>query len=249
MFNGLAAWLQIGAMVTLLVIGGVVGKAIGEHGHAQIDEKQLAQFRTQKKLNDSTSVILVGKDVKIRELEGLVSASKQLNGKLVAAIKLTVKADTARGTVQTTETLSAVPDSARFFAFRDSTTTGVLQGSVRVPPAPTPATVSYTFAPNALTPSVGFVRVGSKYVAVVTCSTCVESRIEVPVVDTKAIVPPAPRVSKWLAIGYDPIDLRWGSQAGLDLRLFGGLAATAQASRSFAPNSATHVFLGAVKQF
>lgn len=100
------------------------------------------------------------------ELVNILKAANELNGKLVAALKLTVP---KRDTFVVHDTLPTMrqSDSTRTAMFRDSSFAGVIEGKVTAPPFPAPLGVQYSLTRPAFSPKVGLVQVGSKYVWVV----------------------------------------------------------------------------------
>jgi hypothetical protein len=119
-------------------------------------------------LNDSTAA-RVAREQRTRadSLEGLLTAAKALNGKLVAAARFTVP---ARDTVIVHDSVptQVLADSTRTATVHDSTFAGVVTVNITAPPCCAALKAKLTVERPAFTPSVGFVELANRqYAAVV----------------------------------------------------------------------------------
>lgn len=142
---------------------------------AVIAELQLVK---QKELNDSTSARLASTTAIKDSVGALFDAAKELNGKLVAALRIRIP---AQDTILIHDTLptTVLADSTRIATFRDSTFAGTITAKVKAPPCCAPLGITYTLARPTFAPQVGFVRVGNRMVAVVSWAG-EEARLEAP---------------------------------------------------------------------
>lgn len=136
-------------------------------GDTQHEAALLKYFQTQQALNDSTQARTAAQGAaQVAQLQGLLEAAKQLNGKLVAGVRITVP---KRDTVVVHDSLptTALPDSTRVATLHDSTFAGTVDVSVTAPPFPAALGARLTVTRPAFRPEVGFVQVGTGYVATV----------------------------------------------------------------------------------
>lgn len=124
-------------------------------------------LRTLRALNDSTLAQLTSSNLDRSELRGVIAASKELNGELIAAVRLLVK---KRDTTVIHDTLPTEvrPDSTRTAVFKDSTFAGRITGLITAPPCCGPLGISYKLERPEFSPSVAFVQKGDEVAAVVT---------------------------------------------------------------------------------
>lgn len=235
------------AAFALLSAGGWLGCNIERGRHETDHDALVAQFHRQQRINDSTAVILAAERAQRKELQGLVVAEKQLDGRLAAGFRVILHSDTARGIAHAKPEPAVVDDTRVLFPVTDSSPVGRLQGTMYVARDLSSADLAWTFVPNPLVPQVGFVKVGSHYLAVVTCSSCTETTIEAPFFD-----PPKPAVPRYVrSVGayWDPVDGRWTGDAALDWRAFWGLHLSLDGRYRFAPNEQLRLLLGLRKEF
>lgn len=239
----------IAGAVALMVVGAWAGSAWTDWRHADPDAETAERYRRQVRINDSTVVVLAGKDAKIRELEGLAVAARQVNGRLVAGFKAHLELHAASGAAEGSEApADTASDSTRTWDFRSENPFGVLEANVAVPPYPRPPVLRYRIFPAAIEPSVGFVRVGQKYLAVVTCDVCSQVRVEAPFVDP-AQLRPEPRLSRWVGGQWDAVADRWTARAGMDFRLGGGMSLGLEGRRILRRGEDGQLLVGFVKRF
>ena len=124
-------------------------------------------LRTLRALNDSTVAQLTQVRLDRKELQGLLVAAKELDGELIAAVRLIVrKRDTT--VVHDTLPTEVRPDSTRVASFTDSTFAGRITGRIIAPPCCGPLSFSYKLERPEFSPSIGFVQRGDAVAAVVT---------------------------------------------------------------------------------
>jgi hypothetical protein len=140
---------------------------IERQGAAQHESELQAYFQQQRALNDSTQARTAAERLKHdRELAGLVAAAQQLNGKLVAGLALSVA---QRDTVIRHDTLATTRllDSTRTARLHDSTFAGIVDVAITAPPYPAALGATLTLTRPAFRPEIGFVKVGTGYIATV----------------------------------------------------------------------------------
>lgn len=241
----------IACAIVLVGSGAAFGDWISDRNNTDRYDALVSTFKTQVHLTDSQTVILAADRAKVRELTGLVDAGKQLNGTVIAGFRAHIQQDSVTNrsiklvatkhdtvTVAHTDTVPLIIRTS--FGFGDSTKAGRLAGTVWLPDS-----LSYSFVPNPVTPSVGFVNVGTHYVAVVSCDNCGDVRIDVPFFDQgkiKEIL--VPRLSPWIGAQWNVATSRWTTNAATDLRLFSKLEGQAELSRTWALGETTKLQFG-----
>lgn len=198
------AWL-VAAFGTLLIVAAASGLY-------QQSAATRAELTATRALNDSTVVRLAATTLERDSLAGLVAAAKTLKGDLVAGAKLRVS---KRDTVIFHDTLyvDTLPNQHRTAKFRDSTFAGVIEGTIKAPPFPAPLSLTYSVSRPAFSPSVGFVRMGDTYAAVVTWQG---ERVEVEAPFVR-LPPPPKRVVPYVTGAWTPGGATGG--AGVEVRL------------------------------
>jgi hypothetical protein len=151
----LLQWARQHAIV-LLMVGGVA-----------VLDGIITYLREQRQLNDSTQAVLAATRADREQLAGLLTTAEEINGKLVAGLRIRIP---ARDTVIIYDTLETtrLVDSSRVATFRDSTFAGTIAGTINAPPYPAPLGFSYELKRPEFNPAVGFVQVGDRFVATVT---------------------------------------------------------------------------------
>lgn len=121
---------------------------------------------TQLRINDSTVARLTVAHASKDSLGGLLQATRELNGRLLAGVGVHIP---ARDTVVVHDTIETVvhADGSREARFKDSTFAGIIDAHITAPPTGALG-VEYTIHRPAFTPKIGFVQVGDSTVAVVT---------------------------------------------------------------------------------
>jgi hypothetical protein len=156
----------LAAMATL-VVASFWNHKKEESADVQALEAVLANMG--KQLKDAQAVI-AKKDAELSDFKNLREASKALagkHGKLVAGVTITIP---ERDTVLVHDTLktTVLSDSTRIGSFEDSTFAGKLRLVVKAPPCCGPLVLdSLKVTRPEFSPEVGFVKVGSHYVAIV----------------------------------------------------------------------------------
>ena len=165
-------------------------------------------------LNDSTQAKLTSTGLQRDSLKVLLRAARQLNGTLIAALRIRVA---QRETVYLHDTLETIryADGTRTAPFGDSTAWSVVRGRVTAPPFPAPLSVSYSVTQPPFNPAVGIVRTGNATFAVVSWQGQ-EFGIEVPYTN---IPPKAPRVIPYLRAAWSPTGSVLGG-AGIAARVW-----------------------------
>lgn len=158
-------------LLTILVVLGLVGGA-GYWGYKKWEHERDDRIVAELQLAGQLEVLkgvqgrLAHQGLVADSLKHVVAAAKRLNGKLVAALRITVaQRDTAIS--HATLPTKTDPTGTRTAHFRDSTAMGVLDATLTAPPAPKPLGIQYTFTQPAFSPEIGFVQVGDSMVAVV----------------------------------------------------------------------------------
>lgn len=154
----------------LLILGAFCVLALGVWSA----NRAWVEYRTQsaqeladaKQLNDSTQAILARTRVERDTLKALYTATKALNGELVAAVKIKVAQRETVFIHQKIET-TLHADGTRTATFKDSVAWAKLEGTVTAPPQGDLG-VRYKLTRPAFEPSIGFVKSGDAYLAVVT---------------------------------------------------------------------------------
>lgn len=164
-------------------------------------------------LNDSTKAKLTSPGLERDSLKVLLQAAKQLNGTLIAALRIRVA---QRETVYIHDTLETIryTDGTRTALFGDSTAWSTVRGRVTAPPFPAPLSVTYSVTQPAFNPAVGLVRTGNATFAVVSWQGQ-EFGIEVPYTN---IPPKAPRIVPYLRAAWSPVGSVLGG-AGMAVRV------------------------------
>lgn len=244
--------------VAVLLVGMWAGSTWANWVHDDPDADLLRKYERQVQVNDSTVVLLAQERAEKRELQGLLTAAKQINGKLVAGVKARLELAAVGGTTTTMR----LPDSSgvaeeRLYSILDSAWTrrpdstlafrGVLSGILTVPPVEAPV-LEWLFEPAPVEPSVGFVQYFGRYLAVVTCDGCKRVTIEAPFVDAPAIAA-QPRLVKTVGMQYDIIAADWTARAGVDLRLFRGLNVGLEGRRTLRPDMSSQLLAGIALRF
>lgn len=167
-----------------------------------------------KPLDDSTQAALTAAKADRDSLRVLLQAAKQLNGQLVAAVRLAVQKRETTYIHQTLETVR-YGDSSRIAYFQDSASWYLLKAKIVAPPFPAALVLdSLTLTRPAFNPAVGFIRSGNAHFAVVTWQ---DERVQVQV-PFSTIQPPPPRVIPYVRAAYSPVGAVMGS-AGMGFRL------------------------------
>jgi len=152
----------------------------------------------------------------------------RIGGKPVAGTRIIVtKWDTVfvHDTVPTTVS----PDGTRVATFTDSSQQVVVRAEVTAPPGTAPLRAKLQVTLPADTPTVGFVRVGTKVVATVKWRGR-EVRADSPFLLT---APKPPRLQSFVEVLGDPAAATL--RGGTSLRVFSGLSAVVAADQRFAP--------------
>lgn len=202
------------------------------------------EAKHQRALNDSTEIVMARDRVAHKkEIEGLVKAADEMNGKLIAALKLAVS---QRDTTIIHDTLVTTVEAngVRTATFSDSTFAGRVAGTVTAPPYPAPLKLSFTLTRPAFNPEIGFVRVGNKNFATVVWQG--ESyKIESPFIDTR---PAEPFFTPYGEALYD-LSGSWSLGAGTELRLPWGLYGDTRLVQHIEPHATPQMQVGIRKKF
>lgn len=191
--------MRVGNRGALMLMGALLLCAGLAAGWRQLQERHAAAIAAQRQLNASTQVQLASAQLDRDQLRAQLAAARTLHGKLVAALALKVP---ARDTLVVHDTLYTTRDATgtRTATFRDSTFAGILHGTVTAPPDPAPLGITYTVDRPAFTPSVGFVRTGNAYYAVVEWQG-EQVQIQAAYADPE---PPKQRILPYLSAGWSP---------------------------------------------
>lgn len=153
----------------LLLALSIATAGFGIHGWLDMrDQLRVAgmHLEKQKRINDSTVAVLTVERASSDTLAGVLRAADELQGKLLAGLKIKIAArDTAISHNQL-ETKVGV-DSTRTAKFSDSTFAGTIEGTVTAPPCCSPLALDYRIHRPSFEPSVGFVQEGNRQVATV----------------------------------------------------------------------------------
>ena len=228
-----------GAFAYLTLLGWTVQRVRNER------QERVAAAVAQQPLNDSTSARLAGARLERDSLRTLLKAAKQLNGKLVVAMRLHVA---RRDTVYQHDTVptTVYADGSRTATFGDSTTWAVVRGTVTAPPYPAALGVHYTVSRPAFSPAVGLVRSGNAYFATVTWQN-EQVNVTVPYVDLPA---PVSVVAPYVRGAYSPdgallagagLGFRFGKHVEPYVEVLGTATSRARA--------AAHVWIGSTYRF
>lgn len=247
--------IKLVAKFAFILVGLLIGFTGMNWRQSGRDAAAAERFRQQVQLNDSTVAVLASERVKRGQLQGLVTAAKAENGKLVAGMKLLIALDSMRGHIEATPVVS-VDSSLHVWQFHDSSAVRVFNATLTVPLFPKRPDLNWTVVPAPLEPSVGFVKIGDRFVATVTCravgdttattSACKTVTVESPVFDVKA-VRAEPRFTRWAGAQWDVVARTSMLRAGVDLRLFGMYAGVEARQRLQAENP--QLLLGVIRRF
>jgi hypothetical protein len=186
------------------------------------DTKALEELLANRN-NDlkGAQVALAGKDAQIADLKRLHETAALLGGpsaKAIAGFAINVaRHDTV--VVHDTVATTVLADSTRVAHFRDSTFAGVFSATITAPPFPAALSVVDSIERPAFRPEVGFIKIGSKYVAAVAWQG-EKVEIEAPFFNPDPVKPKTKRVVRWVEGTYNLVgspELR----AGVALNLFG----------------------------
>lgn len=156
---------QLVILVAALALAGIAVRSALTY-RAELAASQL-HLEQQRQLNDSTVARLASANQDRDAMHGLLIAKDKLQGKLIAGFVVKVpKRDTL--VIHDTLVTTLGSDSTRSASFSDSTFAGRLTGTVTAPPCCAALQLKYQLTRPAFAPSVGFVQVGDKQVAVVT---------------------------------------------------------------------------------
>ena len=221
--------------VVLVLLGGSILGLTWHRRSTQIADLQAAVL-AERALRDTAQVKEAAARADRDTYAALYAAAKQAGGKPVAGVVIRVP---VRDTLVIHDTVETVvsPDSTRVSRFRDSTFAGTIQGVVTAPPCCAPLAVTYTLTRPAFSPTIGFVRSGSRVLAMV------EWGGEQVSVDAPFYTPPAlPRWERWVDVLGDPdaVSVRLGTS----VRVYRGWNVQAVADRRFAPNTPANVQVG-----
>lgn len=215
-----------------LLVGIWFGATVERWRHDDPDAELLKRFEKQVQINDSTSVILAAERAEKTALKGLLTAAKQLNGKLVAGVKVRLELpDVVGSTTGVKDSVRAAETMAFTFVdagwkvkidaagTRDSVKIGTLTARFTV--VADSAKLAWRFRVEPIQPSVGFVKHSGRYLAVVTCDVCEDVIVEAPFVDK--VIKQERRFLRTVGAQYDLVSQDWVGRAGLELRLLRGL--------------------------
>lgn len=228
-------------VATLCVVAGIAVHQ-ARTARAALLLEQLALGK-QRQLNDSTVAILAKDKLTHDTLQALLIAKDQLQGKLIAGVRVHVA---ARDTIVVHDTLvtTLAADSTRTASFRDSTFAGTVAGQVTAPPCCAPLRLTYTLHRPAFDPSIGVVQVAGKAVIVVTWQG---ERVELQ--GAFADIPVAPRrLGTFIEGGVSWPDQRPFGRAGAFARGW-GLSAFGAVEQDMAPGQLPRVQAGLRKEF
>lgn len=170
------------------------------------------ELAVARQLNDSTQAILARTKLERDTLKALYTAAKTLNGELIAAVKIKVAQRETVFVHQTIETRLHA-DGTRTATFKDSVAWARLEGTVTAPRTGDLA-VQYKLTRPAFEPSVGFVKSGEAYVAVVTWQG---EKVELAAPFTK-VPEPEPRYAPYVRAAWSPLGAGLAG-AGLQFRV------------------------------
>lgn len=182
------------------------------------------KLMTQTTLANGTQARLASTTLAKDSLASLVTSEKLLNGKLVAALKIHVPA-TDTVFVHDSAGTKLLPDSTRVAETKDSSFAGTVTVKAVAPPCCAPLSVTVGLHTPEFNPSVGFVQVGSKYVAVVDWQGK-KAQVEAPFVDIEQL----PTWGYWAEALYRPLHTSVDIRGGVALRFRHFWSVTAGAS-------------------
>ena len=124
------------------------------------------EMNNERTLKDGAQARLAISAIEKDSLGHLLANAKELNGRLVAALRIHVP---ERDTMIIHDSLvtTLADDSTRTAPVHDSTFAGTIDGTITAPPCCAPLGFKYTVTRPAFDPEVGFVKVADRYVAVV----------------------------------------------------------------------------------
>lgn len=168
----------------------------------------------QKRINDSTVILLSNERLNKERLQTIVDAGNYINGKPVAGISITIP---QRDTVikwDTLETRTTV-DEWRTAKFEDSTFAGTVVGTITAPPCCAPLGLEYTITRPEFSPQIGFVKRGQSVYGVVSWRG-----EEVEITASYYKLPPAPpkTIGYWAEAGVN-FEQQYYLRGGMALRL------------------------------
>jgi hypothetical protein len=185
---------------------------------------------------DSSKVVLASTKMDRDKYRELAAFAAKVSGKPIAGTRIIVtRWDTVfvHDSVPTT----VASDGTRTATFTDSSQQVVVRAEVTAPPGTAPLRATLRVTLPADTPSVGFVRVGTKVVATVKWQGR-EVRADSPFLLT---APKPPRLQSFLEVLGDPAAATL--RGGTSFRVYGGLSAVAAVDQRFAAGE--HVRAGA----
>lgn len=229
-------------LFTVLVVALVGWHVHSDHQMTAAMQRLYAKYDTLAAVNDSTKAIVAKSTVDRQALGSALTAAQALNGSLVAALKLKIAAvtDTQRHTI---ETVRSGP--TRVASWRDSTQDYTVAGRV-IAPDTGQLSVDYSVSLPALTPVIGFVKVGTAYAATVTLGSR-QYTVQAPFFDPRLTAPP--RLTSWAAAGWDLSDARPEVQVNTALRVWNQWSLGAQAAYQLSTNQHPHLILQAQRSF
>lgn len=241
-----AAWLTRNGMVALFVLG--VATTAYHFWKDEHDGRVAAELQAQhqRALNDSTQIVQASERIQHRkEIEGLLTAEREMQGKLIAALKIAIaQRDTT--IIHHGLPTDTLPNGTRTATFADSTFAGKLAGTVTAPPYPAPLGLAYTLTRPAFTPEIGFVRVGNKTIATVVWQG-ETYKIESAYFDPNPV--PSPRLTPFVAAQYDLLRPAAVISGGVEFRLPWHLWATATASQRVGIETGPSLLVGGKRTF
>lgn len=219
-------------VILLAVIGLAIAGVLYAKGQIREAEERavLAELELagQRTLQNGTEAALASQIVLTEKHKALQAAAKELKGELVVALAIAIaQRDTALAHASLPTQVDTVTGS-RTAQFTDTTFAGIITGTVTAPPFPEPLGIALTIIRPAFTPSVGFVRVADRFVAVVNWQG-EEYKIDAPFFEA----PPPPRkrlewfveggyligeVSAPVLSGGGSLGLTWGTRLEAALR-------------------------------
>ena len=232
------ALVKLGAFCYLLLLVWATNRVWQDHKTAVA-----RQLTEAKALNDSTQAVLASTQFERDTLRVLYQAAKQLNGELVAAVRIHVR---RRDTLFIHDSIvtTVYKDGTRTASFRDSTAWAMVQGTVTAPPFPGALGVEYKLTRPAFSPAVGFVKSGDAYLAVVSWQG-EKFEIKAPYVDPPVI---EPRLSPYVRAAWSPLGAGMAG-AGMQGRI-GKYRPFVELQSIATPQDFTHhIWLGATRRF
>lgn len=201
---------------TGLILGGVVLTILLAVGISRLVNKKKtenAQKTPSVDIKGGGKAELTQAKYERDSVRALLNAAKQLNGELIAALRIRIAQRETVFIHQTIET-RMLPGGTRTATFADSTTWAWVKGKVTAP-ADTgqPLSVQYTLGRKAFTPQIGVVKTGDAYFAVVQWEG---ERIQLDKPFFRA--PQPPRVTPYVRGAWSPQGAVLGS-AGMEFRV------------------------------